>query len=785
MARSHVPAEVQVGTRTFKTDALPDPFDDRDLIYRPRLQVLPANLDHRAGVPILDQVGNSCTGHAVAGLIDTVLADIPAKTPAHGAPRVTTTQVSPYMLYALARRYDEFPGTADVGSSLRGAFKGWHRHGVCRAASWGARSKGRDLTDPAFMRECADVPLGAYYRVNVQRIDDLQSAVGELNAIAVSAAIHEGWRTPLEYAKDGGKGISIIDRSGSTAPLGGHAFLIAGYNDVGFLIQNSWGTDWGHDGYATLPYEDWLDNAYDAWVARPGVPQTLFVRPRQWTVPAGNGVISTVGPDLARLPRYVVDVEGRGLPSAGGKVQSSPRQIKDLVVEMGRQHDRWVKDSGDPVRNIVLYAHGGLVDEDGGIRVADRMISWWLANRVYPVHIVWESGALSTILSFLKGLVGDVLPFGGPFDGLWEGIDRFIENKGRRFGPLWEEMKTNARDASGPLTQPAAAIDWNRRDPGPNPGVTLLVEQLSQYAKAHPGQVRFHLVGHSAGSVVLASTLRRLGAAGLSAESMQLMGGAITVQEFAATVIPTLKNGRLKRFATFDLTDTAEDADQCPGPPVALYHKSLLYMVARSLERDGPYGRDANGNPLAEVPMVGLSKYLSMTVKLPNGTTGALRDLIGGQGSYVIGPNHEPAAVNRCAARGHGEFDDDPDTLTAILLRMLGKTQVGEVQPYPRGGMPTSGGAGGPSGTPAVVVSTNVDSAAAPSRADDAERIVAARDLSRPKLAGTSPTPIVVGDPYGRALEQSGYRQVAAPEAPTPAKRSASPAPRPPRPGKA
>ncbi len=531
-----------------------------------------------------------------------MLAEVPAKVPAHGAPRTTTTTVSPYMLYALARRYDEFPGTADVGSSLRGAFKGWHRHGVCLAASWGPRSKGRDLTDPAFMRECADVPLGAYYRVNVQRIDDLQSAVGELNAIAVSAAIHEGWRTPREYAKDGGKGISIIDRSGSTAALGGHAFLIAGYNDVGFLIQNSWGTGWGHNGYATLPYEDWLDNAYDAWVARPGVPQTMFVRPRQWTVPAGNGVISTVGPDLARLPKYVVDVEARGLPSAGGKAQSSPRQIKDLVAEMGRQHDRWVKDSGDPTRHVVLYAHGGLVDEDGGIRVADRMISWWLANRVYPVHIVWESGALSTILSFLKGTIGDVLPFGGPFDGIWEAIDRLIENKARRFGPLWEEMKTNARAASGPLSQPAASIDWNRRDPGPDPGVTLLVEQLSQYAKSHPGQVRFHLVGHSAGSVVLAAALRRLGAAGLSAESMQLMGGAITVEEFAQTVLPTLRNGRLKRFATFDLTDAAEDADQCPGPPVALYHKSLLYLVARSLERDGPYGRDASGNPLAEVP---------------------------------------------------------------------------------------------------------------------------------------------------------------------------------------
>ena len=55
-------------------------------------------------------------------------------------------------------------------------------------------------------------------------------------------------------------------------PLGGHAFLLAGYNDVGFLVQNSWGTTWGRRGYATLPYADWLDNAYDAWVARPGVP---------------------------------------------------------------------------------------------------------------------------------------------------------------------------------------------------------------------------------------------------------------------------------------------------------------------------------------------------------------------------------------------------------------------------------------------------------------------------------------------------------------------------------
>ena len=34
------------------------------------------------------------------------------------------THVSPYMLYALARRYDEFEGEADAGSSLRGRLEG-------------------------------------------------------------------------------------------------------------------------------------------------------------------------------------------------------------------------------------------------------------------------------------------------------------------------------------------------------------------------------------------------------------------------------------------------------------------------------------------------------------------------------------------------------------------------------------------------------------------------------------------------------------------------------------
>jgi len=38
-------------------------------------------------------------------------------------------------------------------------------------------------------------------------------------------------------------------------PNSGHAILIIGWNETGFIIQNSWGTNWGDNGLAILPYE--------------------------------------------------------------------------------------------------------------------------------------------------------------------------------------------------------------------------------------------------------------------------------------------------------------------------------------------------------------------------------------------------------------------------------------------------------------------------------------------------------------------------------------------------
>ena len=136
MPKTTPPGEVELDHGTFQANVQPDVFDARDLEYRPRLQVIPQEVDWRAKDRyVMKQDGNSCTGHAVAAMVNAILAQ-----------QVDPTHVSPYMLYALARRYDEFEGEADVGSSLRGALKGWYYHGVLPDTEWpttrpGARSR--------------------------------------------------------------------------------------------------------------------------------------------------------------------------------------------------------------------------------------------------------------------------------------------------------------------------------------------------------------------------------------------------------------------------------------------------------------------------------------------------------------------------------------------------------------------------------------------------------------------------------------------------------------------
>lgn len=666
MAKAVAPGTVEIGTgEGFEATAVPDPFDARDLEYMPRLEPLPVSVNQRAARhAVLHQEGSSCTGHALAGLIDTVLARTPD---AKGKP----PRVSPYMLYRLGRRYDEFPGEADAGSSLRGVFRGWFHHGAALAEAWPTlrMNPEPDLTDDAFARLCRERPLGAYYRVNAFRLDDMQSAINELYAVAVSGAVHDGWRVPV-LMKDPatGKDIHVIVRSEESESLGGHAYILVGYNQVGFLVQNSWGTEWGDGGFATLPYDDWLDSAYDAWVARPGVPQTPFARPRTRTATASFGELATApGTDLHSLQAHVIDLANNGRLSQSGKFTSWPGQIHRAFAHMDELHRGWAR-KGDAQRRIVLYAHGGVVDEALGLKIAQQQLGWWLNNHVYPLFFVWESGPLETAANWISDRVNSLWPFRAAGWDLWEGMDRLVEGLSRdNFWWMWSEMKQNATAASGPIAPTEAAkIRWPPKSSSAidamaeMPGASLVADRLRRYRERHP-ETEVSLVGHSAGTILLAALARRLSAS-MPIHSVSFMGAALPADEFRNAVLPLVRRKRVKNFTNFVLSDKQELDDKCDVNGVTFYHKSLLYLVARGFERP-------TDNDDREIALVGMARFLAKPV---GGGSASLGDEIAKAGGAVVVSPSSGQPGRNSAATGHAAFDEDRRTMGSVLFRILG-----------------------------------------------------------------------------------------------------------------
>jgi hypothetical protein len=253
---------------------------------------------------------------------------------------------------------------------------------------------------------------------------------------------------------------------------------------------------------------------------------------------------------------------------------------------------------------------------------------------------------------------------------------------------------------------------------------------------------------------------------------MQLLGGAMTAREFSEVVVPRLASKELGQFRAFNLAEKREQDDKCPGGPVTLYFKSLLYFVARSLEQlPSPNVR--------QTPMVGLETSLSEPMSARDKRP--LGDIID-KDHRVISPTPtggaqpEPPGDARSHAQGHGDLDNDPDTLTSVLLRILGSKTIDARRQY-AANAPTPSGAGpGGTGTAATLselgdlqvlaaaatpadVARSGPMAAAPPSSAKARPKARASAKSTPESATPEPTTV----DYSDMLTEDGWVRTAPP----------------------
>ncbi len=606
--------------------ARPDPPDPRDRIFRPQVSLAPAaTLFPALGLRVRHQGDtNACTGFGLALVVEHLL---------RSSGREKAPAISAYMLYSMARRYDEFPGSEqDKGSSLRGALKGWYKHGACREQLFPglAMPPAAKKVEDDWWFDAVRRPLGAYYRIDTRSLSDMHAALNEVGILYASAGCHAGWdegllqpavaRRPTSFEQ-----VWEIPLRGGLADHPGHAFAIVGYNERGFLIQNSWGPAWGSHGYALLTYDDWLRNAMDCWVAQLGVVTRDHAEiSRSITLRTdAQGRVALAASEVLRnreISPFILNMGNNGALSNSGVFRTQPDDVRALVdVHLAEARRRWGLVDG--AVDVCLYAHGGLVSEREAAEIAARWVPMLYERRIFPVFLMWESDFFTTLLHLLADAVRDVpRSTGFSLRDWWnERVEQLVARPGTR---LWGEMKQNADAMSA----------WREGVPDDQQAALVLLYRHLRLSVA--GQrVRLHVVGHSAGSIVASFMIDRMAREGVRFESATFMAPAVRLDTFDRLVRPHLEQGSLKRYLQFHLTDRAERDDGSCGA----YRRSLLYLVSEAFEG----GRGT--------PILGMQKYFeAYGAVLPRTTA------------------HEaPGPVS--AAQEHGDFDEDPGTCQRVL----------------------------------------------------------------------------------------------------------------------
>ena len=722
-----------------KLDARPDRLDLRDLVYRSPLRSLPArwpmDSDLKRLLPayvkagrILNQ-GNegACTGFGLACVTNYLYWLRHLQAPRS---RSLPELVSPRMFYELAKLYDEWPGQDYEGSSCRGALKGWHKHGICSASLWPypLDKDGNGVFErPAagWDDDATTRALGVYYRVDKKSVVDMQAAIYEIGAIYVSADVHDGWTVDASPMPASHDKLPRIERMAQKT--GGHAFALVGYNERGFVVQNSWGTDWGASGFAILSYEDWVTNGTDAWAVALGVPQDLSdIKGRQpAATPAGK---AGKAPKTARAASGFRVMAGRGLSDVAATRQpDNPRDdpwpfnhvfahkpyqplrtdeaythtlvsgndgqlmatdftrdrsdrtglAREIVVERPLA---WFKGGKDKTVKLAVYAHGGLNNELESIQRIRVLAPYFLANGIYPLFLTWKTGPGETLQDMVEDLAHRVIDgdrSAGWLDRLREAAgeakDRAIEAVGRQFARgIWSEMRENAQGGA----TADHALDLAARL------LRELRDQLAQGGRA----LDLHLVGHSAGSILLGHLLGRLGGANpVAVTSCELYAAACSsgfaVQHYGAAhqagVLP------LDRLRLHVLTDANERADGLPSAERDIYGKSLLYLVSRALD------------DVRKQPLLGMERALVLpdpawvddqwvrdASQASNADVAAWLKLwpAGELLHRVTSPKVRTTKTGDQITASHGSFDNNIDVLTGTLERIRGAALVSPME---------------------------------------------------------------------------------------------------------
>jgi len=245
---------------------LPDVPDQRDIIFRPavlpKLELLPDEIDLRAACPAIYNQGQlgSCTANAIGAAFD------------FDRHKEGGGFMMPSRLFIYYNERDmEGTVATDAGASLRDGIKSLKTIGVAPEREW-PYDIARFTEKPSAQcyTDAEKNQALQYQRITTPHdspLSDMFACLQEGYPFVTGISVYESFESD-ETARTG----IIPIPAPHEKLLGGHAVLVVGYRrtEEQFICRNSWGTEWGDQGYFYLPFGYLADKglANDMWVVK-------------------------------------------------------------------------------------------------------------------------------------------------------------------------------------------------------------------------------------------------------------------------------------------------------------------------------------------------------------------------------------------------------------------------------------------------------------------------------------------------------------------------------------
>ena len=235
----------------------PDLPDHRDFLFTAPLTIqkkVPTSVDLRKACSPVENQGaiGSCTANALAGNLEFLeLSELKNKD--NAASEVFQPgrfeNISRLFIYYNERALEGTTAT-DHGASLRDGIKALTQWGACRESLWDYSSKNvfKKPVSKAY-QEAAKHKIDSYYRI--ESLSEMKQCLAQGYPFVFGFAVYESFES-AEVAQSGIMPYPEKDEK----LLGGHAVMAVGYNDAKkrILVRNSWGAEWGLQGYFYMPY---------------------------------------------------------------------------------------------------------------------------------------------------------------------------------------------------------------------------------------------------------------------------------------------------------------------------------------------------------------------------------------------------------------------------------------------------------------------------------------------------------------------------------------------------